>query len=1065
MSIQQDQIVDLLYKQAFGVTKTDTEQNKSPSNESIPSPLLNRGDTAWTEANQIPVTAGAVAGIVQAYTGSSAVECTEDNTTVPISGIYPTWKTGLTYWIPTEFGSTYQVQVWVDSSGVADPTATGTQIFADGSGGVGEWYFNYQSGVLNFIGETIPTALTAGKVLYIVGYRYIGLVGVTNLPSNTFIGDLNFTNTTISSTSANGNIIITPDGTGVLQISSVLIANGNIEGANFTTSGVVSATGNVSGGNLTTSGNVDGANLNLTGLIDVAGNITSTAGIFNGDGYGLSNIPAANITGLSLSSISNGTSNVRVFQDANVTTSVGGNANVLIVTGTGILVNGTGNTIQSGAILANGTVTANGNIDATSANISGQATVGNLYTDSILAPTGNITISAAGTNESIYLVPTGTGVVDVAGKKITELATPTNPNDAATKEYVDAIGGTGLTIHSPVRVEANSAIGGTYAQGGTTPTVDQITGGNTIVFTASHGLSENDGIVFDNSFNGLTAGEGYWVFSVPSATSITVKDGYFGAEVTGLTNGTSLAEPSRANPGVGATLTNSGANAALVIDGITVANNDRVLIYAESTAAYNGVYDVTDSGNASAAWVLTRSSDMNKYIPASSSGMGKGDYLFIEEGASGAGESYVLTAPDGEIIIGTSNVEFTQFSSAGSYTAGAGIDISGTTISANVDGVTTAIVGGNIAVKTSAQFTTPNIGVASGTSLTVTGNVSANNLSISNIANIDGNLTVGANIIASDDITANANIFANNANITTLLEVPTANVTNVNATSNIIANTLTINLDASMNTANFSGNVVFSGDLVTIDNDLSGNTGNFSGNVGVLGLLTDNLYYANGQPWDLQEAAGSNTQVQFNSNNDFGASANFTFDTATDNLTVTGNVVVATGAFYGDGGGISNVVGANVTGQVANSAVAGTVYTNAQPNITSLGTLTSVDVSGTANIDTGVSIGANQISTIQAATVNTVSTSQTAIATFAVAGVSGIEFLVKGRDASGGNTSVATVLAVTDGSNVDYSVYGSAYLVGATGALAVGINGSNVELLVTPSSGNSTQWITQYRFI
>ena len=1065
MSIQQDQIVDLLYKQAFGVTKTDTEQNKSPSNESIPSPLLNRGDTSWTEANQIPATAGAVAGIVQAYTGSNAVECTADNTTVPIGGIYPTWKTSLTYWIPTEFGATYQIQAWVDDSGVADPTATGTQIFADGSSEIGEWYFNYQSGVLNFIGETIPAALTAGKVIYIVGYRYIGLVGVTNLPSNTFIGDLNFTDTTISSTSANGNIIITPDGTGVLQISSILIANGNIEGANFTTSGVVSATGNVSGGNLTTSGNIDGVNLNLTGLIDVAGNITSTAGIFNGDGYGLSNIPAANITGLSLSSISNGTSNVRVFEDANVTTSVGGNANVLIVTSTGIQINGIGNTIQSGAILANGTVTANGNIDATSANISGQVTAGNLYTDSIVAPTGNITISASGSNESIYLVPTGTGVVDVAGKKITELATPTNPNDAATKEYVDAIGGTGLTIHSPVRVEANSAIGGTYAQGGTTPTVDAITGGNTIVFTGSHGLAENDGIVFDNTFNGLTAGEGYWVFSVANATAITVKDGYFGAEVTGLTDGTSLAEPSRANPGVGATLTNNGANAALVIDGITVANNDRVLVYSESTPAYNGVYDVTDSGNATAAWVLTRSSDMNKYIPASSSGMGKGSYLFIEEGATGAGESYVLTAPDGEIIIGTTNVGFTQFSSAGSYTAGAGIDISGTTISANVDGVTTAIVGGNIAVKTSAQFTTPNIGAASGTSLTVTGNVSANNLSISNIANIDGNLTVGANIIASDNITANANITANNANITTLLEVPTANVTDVNATGNIVANTLTINLDAGLNTANFSGNVVFSGGLVTIDNDLAGNTANFTGNIAPLGILTDNYYYANGDPVDFQQPAGSNTQIQFNSDDDFGASANFTFDTATDNLTVTGNIIVATGAFYGDGDGISNVVGANVTGQVANSAVAGTVYTNAQPNITSLGTLTSVNVSGTANIDTGVNIGVDQISTIQAATVNTLSTSQSAIATFAVSGVSGIEFLVKGRDASGGNTSVATVLAVTDGSNVDYSVYGSAYLVGTTGTLAVGINGSNVELLVTPSSSNSTQWITQYRFI
>ena len=43
MSIPISQKVDLLYKQAFGVTKTDTESNKSPSNEAIASPLLNRG--------------------------------------------------------------------------------------------------------------------------------------------------------------------------------------------------------------------------------------------------------------------------------------------------------------------------------------------------------------------------------------------------------------------------------------------------------------------------------------------------------------------------------------------------------------------------------------------------------------------------------------------------------------------------------------------------------------------------------------------------------------------------------------------------------------------------------------------------------------------------------------------------------------------------------------------------------------------------------------------------------------------------------------------------------------
>ena len=194
MAVSQAQIVDLLYKQAFGVTKTDTSTNKSPSNESIPSPLLIRGDTVWTQADQIPATAVATPDIVQAYTGPNAVQCVADTTTVPIGGVYPTWKTNLIYWIPTEFGSTYNVQIWVDNPGAAYPPATGTQIFADGSAGTGQYYYNYQSGVLNFIGETIPAPLTSGKVLYVVGYRYIGLVGITNLPSITVTGTVNATN-------------------------------------------------------------------------------------------------------------------------------------------------------------------------------------------------------------------------------------------------------------------------------------------------------------------------------------------------------------------------------------------------------------------------------------------------------------------------------------------------------------------------------------------------------------------------------------------------------------------------------------------------------------------------------------------------------------------------------------------------------------------------------------------------------------------------------------------------------------------------------------------------------
>ena len=57
-------------------------------------------------------------------------------------------------------------------------------------------------------------------------------------------------------------------------------------------------------------------------------------------------------------------------------------------------------------------------------------------------------------------------------------------------------------------------------------------------------------------------------------------------------------------------------------------------------------------------------------------------------------------------------------------------------------------------------------------------------------------------------------------------------------------------------------------------------------------------------------------------------------------------------------GNAFNVSGSNVSGQVGNALVAGTVYTNAQPNITSVGTLTSLSVTGNvalsgANVNLG----------------------------------------------------------------------------------------------------------------
>ena len=936
MAVSQAQIVDLLYKQAFGVTKTDTATNKSPSNESIPSPLLLRGDTIWTQADQIPSTAAAVAGVVQAYTGANAVECTADNTTVPIGGIYPTWETGLTYWIPAEFGSTYNIQIWVDSSGVANPTATGTQIFADGSGGTGQWYYNYQSGVLNFIGETIPAELTAGKVIYVVGYRYIGKTGVTNLPNGTQIGNLVFSNANISSVNSNANINLIPNGTGIVVINSALTSNGNITGTNANFSGnltslnanlgnlatanfvnvssnlFVTDTANV--GNLRTNnllyangvpwdlqeaagsnteiqynmgdnfaasanftyndstqlftvlGNGQFNNANLGNLAtanyvnvtqQINGNVANFSGNLTALNANLGNLATANFVNVSsnlnvtgnvnagnlVGPFANGNTNIKIYSNANVEISVTGAANIATFSGNRLYVVGDINS-TSGNLLANGNVTANGFLVGANANVTGQALVGSLKTANIVAPTGDITISAAGTNQNIILVPTGTGVVDVSLKNIIQVANPVNPNDAATKEYVDN-NAQGLFIHTSANVTSLSNLNATYNNGGTVLSATTISGAKTITFSGNHGLAVDDNIIFTNSFNGIIGGEGYFVYSVPASNQITVKDGYFGAEVTTLTNATGLTQPALGNGGVGATLTNAGAQAALTIDGILMTVGKRVLVQSQTNQFENGIYDVTTVGTGATNWVLTRSSDGDSYQPQSDTALCAGSYLFITQGSSYAGASYVLTAPPGEIDIGTSNITFSQFSQAGSYSAGNGISITGTTISANTDGITTTISGGNIVVKTSANLTTPNVGDATFSSLTwntlSNGNVTANNLSISNIANITGNLRVDGIIQSNGNISSNANV--SGANITTAgVVVATGNVSGGNLTTGGV---LSVTGNANVGNLGTGGLIVATGN-VTGGNLTTGGALSVTGNANVGNLGTAGLIVATG---------------------------------------------------------------------------------------------------------------------------------------------------------------------------------------------------------------------------
>lgn len=229
MAISDSQKVDYLFKKiGAGVAKTDTTAFKEFFNEAIASPLLLRGENVWQLSGSIPSTLPSVSSsIVGVYKDSpgawtATVQCTEDIT----ASDNRTWKTNLIDWIPPEFGATYQVKVYIDTTGSLTPQTTGTQIYAAGSGNNDEWFFDYQSGVLHFIGTNIPTAITTGvtgKSIFVSGARYIGAKGLTQFPNGANIANIVISGNTITST--DGNLSL-----GNLKIENTTLSslNGNL---------------------------------------------------------------------------------------------------------------------------------------------------------------------------------------------------------------------------------------------------------------------------------------------------------------------------------------------------------------------------------------------------------------------------------------------------------------------------------------------------------------------------------------------------------------------------------------------------------------------------------------------------------------------------------------------------------------------------------------------------------------------------------------------------------------------------------------------------------------------
>ena len=341
---------------------------------------------------------------------------------------------------------------------------------------------------------------------------------------------------------------------------------------------------------------------------------------------------------------------------------------------------------------------------------------------------------------------------------------------------------------------------------------------------------------------------------------------------------------------------------------------------------------------------------------------------------------------------------------------------------------------GNIA--TANYIKTNNLQYANGVSWPIGGAVTASGSNTHVQFNNAGSLGSSANFVfdsSTNRLTVD-NISGNGAALTNLTG---ANITGTIANANFAAYAGNITLSA-------QSNITSVGTLTTLTV-----TGNIStGNANLGNFVIANFFSGSGNNLSNIQASNVTGEVSYATTANSVAGANVSGQVtyaATANAVaganVLGEVSYATTA--------NSVAGANVSGQVSNALIAGTVYTNAQPNITSVGTLSSLSVTG--NLTAG---NANITGSLVANTIVTGSgTGNISGANYVIANYfSGDGSLLTGLPASYSNTNTAAYLPTYTGN-----------LVSLTGAVTTTANitanyfiGNGSQLTGLPASYSNT---------
>lgn len=669
----------------------------------------------------------------------------------------------------------------ITGGNVAVTALSGAITVANGGTGLGATPTNGQLLIGNGSGYTLAT-LTAGTGISVtnssggitIAASGAGFGTVTSVGVDGGATGLNFTNSPITTNGTivmGGTLNVASGGTGATTATA---ARANLSAAKSgANSDITSITGLTTPLSITQGGT--GANDSLSGYIFGNGLSPFTS---------VATIPMTDITGTL--PISKGGTNATSAAAArvNLLPSYTGNA------GKALFINPAATDVEWQAVAGAGTVT--------SVNVSG-GTTGLTTSGGPIIAAGTITLGG-------ILIPvnggTGIGSYSVGDLLFANTTTQLDKLPVGSNGFLLGSNGTAPYYINPTTITvgtattATSATTATNIAGGTAGAIPYQTGAGATTF-----LSSGTGVLVNSGGNPsysmtptltsvtLTSGT---VSTTPTSANDLVNKTYVDTQVSsGITFHTPVKyevpnstgnlnalynQPGGPGVGVGATLTNNGTKAPFAPDGPTASVGDRILIYNQTNAFENGIYEVVTVGTSDPGgtnWVLRRTTDADTYALKNPNGLGAGDAFFITSGVTGAGETYVMNTV-GVITFGTTAITFVQVSDATLYTAGNGLQLTSgtefsliapvTTVNGGT-GLTAFTSGGAVYATSTSALTTGTLPIASGGTNATTASTAFNNLSpitstgdliIGNGTNSATRLGIGANgyLLTSNGTTA-----------------------------------------------------------------------------------------------------------------------------------------------------------------------------------------------------------------------------------------------------------------------------------------------------------------------